>query len=300
VADAFCVVGVKSLKLVRAIREAGKHVIYFDKGYLRHRGPDRVWEYWRIAINDHHPTDYITKAKHRSRRWEFIAKQRAIRPETWRPEGGHIVFAGSSEKYHAFVGLKDPTSYAERVIAQLKKHTWEEAVEVPGAAYSPRAQSINDVLVGAHCLVTNGSNSSWDACLAGVPSLVLGQAIARPISSTSIEDIEKPYLATQEEKLQWFSNIAWCMFTEAEMEAGLAWKALRPQLLGEVFDDNDIDDVAIRGIRAKKADLKKMGLWNNKPWKKDRPKLSKEEQRRNKPFTKVKLADYWKAKESES
>ena len=58
-AEAVCMVGVKSLKLFRQMRAAGKHVIYLDKGYFRHRGPTRTWEYWRVAVNDHHPTSYV-------------------------------------------------------------------------------------------------------------------------------------------------------------------------------------------------------------------------------------------------
>jgi hypothetical protein len=307
-ADAVCMVGVKSLKLFRQMRDAGKHVIYFDKGYFRHRGPGRTWEYWRIAVNDHHPTDYITNVVHSSKRWDILAKRRAVEVRPWRDMQtagpGHVVYAGSSDKYHAFAGLPDPTSYAERIIGQIKKitdrpivyrpkPTWYEATAVDKATFSPRTQSIHDALHGAWCLVTNGSNSSYDAMLAGIPSVVIGKAIARPISSTDLADIEKPRLATKDERHQWLSNLAWCMFTEAEMAEGLAWQAIRPQLTGESFDETTVKSVASVGIRPSKAILKKTGQWA----KDGRTKRTKEEQRLQgiygsaKPFTKVRVKE---------
>lgn len=293
-----CMVGVKSLKLFRQMQRLGKRVIYFDKGYLRHRGPHRTWEYWRVAVDDHHPTGYVTDASHTPRRWNAIAKRRAIEVAPWRDMNtggpGVVVYAGSSEKYHAFAGLPEPTEYASGIIKKIKeitgriviyrpKPTWYDAVPVKGAQYSPRTASIEDALNQAWCLVTNGSNASYDAIIKGIPCIVLGNAIAKPISSHSLEYIEKPYLASQEEKMQWFSNLAWCQFTEAEMRAGLAWKAIKPQLDGGYLDDSELDDVAIGGIRPTKALLKKAGVWGKA---KNKPFRTKTEQRQRKPFKK--------------
>ena len=299
--DAFCVVGVKSLKLVSQIKAAGKHVIFFDKGYFRHRGPNRTWEFWRIAVDGHHPTHYVAMARHSSLRWDKISGRRAVAPKSWREDGGHIVYAGSSEKYHRFVGLKDPTEYAKDVISELKKitnrlivyrpkPTWEAAEPVDGANFSPRTDSIHDALQGAWCLVTNGSNASFDAIIEGVPCVVLGEAIAKPISSQYLQDVENPYLASDDERQQWFSNLAWCMFTEQEMSIGLAWQVIKPQLFGNMVDENALEFVAGRGMRPSKALLKKTGQWQ-KDKNKGKTKRTKEEQRRVKPFKKGKKRD---------
>jgi hypothetical protein len=292
-AEVVCMVGVKSLKLFRKMRGQGKQIIYFDKGYFRHRGAGRTWEYWRVAINDHHPTSYIATAKHTPLRWEKTAARRAIAPKGWRESGSHIVYAGSSEKYHNFAGLTDPTEYAKDVIRRLSKltdrkviyrpkPTWFDAVPILGTTFSGRMQSIWDVLQGAWCLVTDGSNASFDAVIEGIPNIVIGNAIAKPISSQDIAWIERPWLASDEEKNQWFHNLAWCQFTEAEMTDGLAWDTLRPQLSGDFVDESQLKAVAGYGwSRPSKALLKKTGQW-----KKKKPKRTKEEQRRTKPFTK--------------
>lgn len=297
-ADAVCLVGVKSLKLFRLLRKEGKHVIYFDKGYFRHRGPGRTWEYWRVAANDHHPTSYMTKAKHTSERWDIIAGRRRVELKPWRaPDNvGAIVYAGSSEKYHEFAGLTDPTTYANDVIAKVKKltprqviyrpkPTWYDAVPIKNSHFSPRTQSIQDVLTGAWCLLTNGSNASFDAMLAGVPSVVLGNAITRPLYSHRLEDVVDPKIPTDEERDQWLANLAWCMFTEEEMRDGLAWATIKPQLSGDVVDESSLSEVAgATTVRPSKAHLKAMGLWKKKD---RRPKRTKAEQRALKPFTKT-------------
>jgi hypothetical protein len=279
--DVFCIVGVKSHKLFRRIKDAGKHVVFFDKGYFRHRGPQRTWEYWRVAVNTHHPTDYVGRARHGEQRWLAISKRRVVRPKDWRA-GEHVIFAGSSEKYHNFCGLPNPTEYAADIVRQIKKHTnrmviyrpkptWMAAEPVRGASFSGRADNLYDLLQRAHCLVTNGSNAGFDAVLEGVPTIVLGEAITRPISSTDLRDVDNPYLAPYLDRDQWLYNIAWCMFTEAEMADGMAWQAVRPQLFGEVLDDSEIKIVAGQGMKPSKALLKKNGIWK-KAWKKAKQK----------------------------
>lgn len=296
-ADAVCLVGVKSLRLFQQMRRAGKHVIYFDKGYFRHRGKNRTWEYWRVCVNDHHPTLYMGNAKHLPDRWNTIAKRRGVEPKPWRaPDNcGPIVYAGSSEKYHAFAGLPEPTEYAAEIIKKLKdittrqviyrpKPTWYDAVPIKGSNFSPRTQSIQDVIPGAWCLLTNGSNASFDAILSGVPAVVLGNAIAKPISSQRLEDVVDPKIPTDEERDQWLANLAWCMFTEAEMKMGLAWDTIVPQFENGVLDETRLDVIAGKAMKPSKAQMKALGVW--KP-KKVKPKRTKEEQRRTRPFTKT-------------
>lgn len=295
--DVYCIVGVKSLKLCEQIKKAGKQFIFFDKGYFRHRIQGGMWEFWRIAVNDHHPTSYVGKAKHSPARWEHISQKRMIFAKPWREEGERVVYAGSSEKYHAFCGLPPPNEYAAEVVKALKgltsrplvyrpKPTWDDAKPVKGAAFSTRARSMYQELNNVWCVVTNGSNACFDAAIEGIPSIVLGKAIARSISSTSLCDVEHPRLATNAERNQWFANIAWCMFTEKEMAAGLAWKAIRPQLEGEIFDDRTTKEVAVGPVNPSKAQLKRLGLW-------EKSTKSKAEQRENRPFNKkrVKIGD---------
>lgn len=238
--DVACMVGVKSRELYRAHWRAGIHVVYLDKGYTRHTkpGPIKVWEYWRVALDAHHPTDDLFRTTHNDTR----ADELGLVFQPWRERGAHILLAGSSEKYHEFYGMKHPTAWAQRTVDELRKHTtreiiyrpkpsWREATPIKGARFN-REGSIDDALEGAWALVTHGSNAVFESVLAGVPTITLGPAVSSPISSHELTEIESPRLATMNERHQWLWNLAWWQWTMQEMAAGDAWKFLRPQIFG--------------------------------------------------------------------
>lgn len=229
--DCAAMVGVKARGLFELTRAQGTHVISLDKGYCRKT-------HWRVAVNAHHPVDYVGRARHQPDRWERLG----IDVAPWRSQGRHIIFAGASPKYHEFSGLPPPTEYAAGVVRRLKKLTereiiyrpkpsWKGAEPVDHATYSVHQKKMDDELRGAHALVTHGSNSCFDAMVAGVPSVILGDGVARPISSTAIEDAENPRLASNDERMQLLANLAYCQFTLDEFADGRAWSVLRPQII---------------------------------------------------------------------
>lgn len=233
-ADVAVMVGVKSARIWRANRDAGRTCVMLDKGYVRDRLPGSpVWKYWRVSVNAHHPTGTLMDVARPHDRLDALG----LEMKPW-SEGGHVVIAGSSAKYHAFHGLPHPTTYARRIVAELAgreivyrpKPSWREAVPIRGARYSTRPEGLEDALAGAGALVTHGSNACFEAVLAGVPCIVLGDAVARPISSTSLDDIEAPCLATDDERRQWLANLAYAQWTMAEFASGEAWAAIRPQM----------------------------------------------------------------------
>lgn len=237
-ADVCCMVGVKSRELFAAHYRIGVHTVMLDKGYTRHAvsGGVRAWEYWRVAVDAHHPTHYLERIARPFDR----AQRLGLTFAPWRKRGGHVLFAGSSQKYHHFYGLPDPTSYASKILKRLAKRTqrqlvyrpkpsWKDAVEIEGTTYS-REGSIDEALAGAHALVTHGSNACFEAVLRGVPCVVLGDAVAKSISSQAVEEIESPRLALNEERQQWLANLAYCQWTQVEMASGEAWAHIRPQI----------------------------------------------------------------------
>jgi hypothetical protein len=230
--DIGCFVGVKSKRLFDAHRAAGIHTLMLDKGYIRTRQAGaRVWEYWRIALDAHQPTDTtLMRAKMGPERWDGLG----LKIEPWRKHGRQIVIAGSSAKYHDFYGLPDPTTWARELFATIRQHSdrpviyrpkpsWKDAVPIAGTAWSGGDETIKDALWGAHCVITHGSNACFEAAIMGVPSVVLGDAVARPISSTDIASIERPEMGKRE---QWLHNLAWHQFTEDEMRSGLVWRVV--------------------------------------------------------------------------
>ena len=236
--DVAVMVGVKSIDLYRACQSAGIHIIMLDKGYQRHRQPGkRVWEYWRCAINAHHPTDTLMKIKRPRDRMEGVILQ----PWRTRTKRGHIAIAGSSAKYHRFYNLPDPTTWAIEVVREIRKHTdrriayrpkpsWHDAVPIPDTIYSGHNHPIGGVLEGAHALVTHGSNACFEAVQAGIPSVILGNGVAKPISSTDISEVERPLLATLGERRRWLASLAYCQWSVLEFKSGEAWATIRPQI----------------------------------------------------------------------
>jgi UDP:flavonoid glycosyltransferase YjiC (YdhE family) len=236
--DVACMVGVKSRELFRLHHKAGIPTIYFDKGYSRGKSNSPVagWEYWRVAINHHHPT-----ARLGERLPDDRLRRLGLHIQPWRRRGKRIIVAGSSAKYHEFYGLSEPTRYAEKLIAQLRelsgrpivyrpKPSWREAVPVDGAAFSRPPESLDNLLRGAHVLITHGSNSCFEAALAGIPSIVLGEGVAKPISSTKLEAVEAPFVASDRARRQWLAALAYWQWTHAEMASGQAWEFLGKEL----------------------------------------------------------------------
>lgn len=240
--DLACMVGVKNLELFRAYRKRGINVAYFDKGYVRrlHRtenGGEEWMEYWRVAVNAHQPVSYVEMAKCESSR----AKDEGLRLLPWRVSGEAILVDGSSAKHYAFHDLGDPTAVARETIDGLRKlsdrpiiyrpkPSWRGAVPIDGTEYST-GKDFRPAFARAHVLVTYGSNLCFDAVLAGVPCIVLGEGIARPISSTSIEDAERPRLASDDVRKQWLANVAWCQFSKYEIATGVAWPVIKDMIV---------------------------------------------------------------------
>lgn len=236
--DVAVMVGVKSRELWRQHTRAGITTVYCDKGYARHSRPDdlRGWEYWRTAVNGHQPTSKYRNNYPGDRLaaigWKF---------QPWREGGTHIVIAGSSQKYHDFYGLPDPTAYSSKLckmihnysrleIVYRPKPSWKEAVEIHGTRWSRENEGIEDVLRGAHCMVTHGSNACFEAVMLGVPCVILGEAVAKPISTTDVCEIAAPRLASGKERQAWLRFLAYQQWTMAEFASGLAWKTIRSQI----------------------------------------------------------------------
>lgn len=228
-----CVIGIKNAELIMRMQRAGQPFLYFDKGYNRRWHVTRP-EWWRVAVNAHQPTGYLSRLRFGAER----AISQGWRAKSWRSSGSHIVFAGSSAKYHEFYGLQEPNAYAASIIDRLRKLTkrrivyrpkpsWRHAVAIDGSQFVNQARhSIKDDLRGARALVTHGSAACLEAMLCGVPSIVLGDAIGAPISSSVLDSIGRPHLASPQERDQLLANLAHCQWSLTEIERGEMWDSL--------------------------------------------------------------------------
>lgn len=243
--DIAVVMGVKGISktCIAEHRMLGKTVIYIDKGYTRIKSEDPALsvKYWRISINAAQPLEYFQKIKRPKDRWKKTGFKVFPRQEK---TGNRIIFAGSSQKYCTFNRLGDATQYAKTVIKRASKSikdndfeyiyrpkpSWKEAVEIEGSTFSQSRCGIDVELRKAHVLITHGSNAAMDAIRYGVPTLVLGDAIVKPIAMTEYSQLRKPTFPTDEERFQLFYDLAYCQWTVEEFESGEAWETIEEQI----------------------------------------------------------------------
>jgi len=236
--DVICMFGVKSNLRWKAHRAEGSTLIMFDKGYSRdgNTGASKKWEYFRFSVNDHHPTRFLMERDFPEDRWNALGL--TIRP--WRQQGEHIIIVGSSAKYHAFYDLPEPNEYAAKLAEQIRqknnreiiyrpKPSWELARPIPGTIFSNRGP-IDPALKDAWAIVTHGSNSCFEALMAGIPCVVLGNAIGRPISSTRLQDVKDPLMLEDPARLRLFSALAYHQFTNTEFATGMPWEIMQEEI----------------------------------------------------------------------
>ena len=222
------IVGVKSWKMAQACNAANTPYLYFDKAYNR----DKAW--WKISYGSHQPTWWIDKLAYGDDR--RLAQGWDVAPWRAKNDDGHILIAGSSAKYHRFFDLLDPTEYWSDVVRQLQaltrrkilyrpKKSWHDATPLLGTEFS-KVDLIKDDLAGAHAMITNGSNSCFEALTLGIPAIVLGQGFTLPISSESVGSVLDPYEAPYEDRIEILNNLAYCQWSMVEIAEGDFWQTI--------------------------------------------------------------------------
>lgn len=245
--DIAITVGIKqqSKKIMDAYFAAGKHVLYVDKPYIRKRREDidlRVMTHYRFALDCFQPLDYFQDKPRPSGRWDALE----IELEPQKTGGKYIIFAGSSEKYSVWNHIPHPTLFAKTVIEDIQtcvpgvpimyryKPSWKNAVKIPGTIHSKSKIKIEMELRKARGLVTHGSNAALDAIFAGVPAVVFGDGIAKPMSTSLIDLGKEPYFPNDNDRFQWACDLAYCQWDFDEMASGAMWDDIKNQLpLGE-------------------------------------------------------------------
>lgn len=241
--DVACFFGVKgkSRRIMDDYLAVGKSTLYLDKGYTRSKGRNGHTEYTRISVNASDPLAYMMDQKRSPERWQRLGieleERRAGR-------SGHILLCTSSAKFHEFHKLKEPTRWAgeiahdmatimnnERLIVYRPKPSWKGATPVERTLFTTGATPIKDALKGCHIVVTYGATAAADAIFAGVPALVLGNAVARPVAETKIGALEDPTWPTLDKRMRWASCLAYCQWSIDELESGEAWEHLKAEIL---------------------------------------------------------------------
>jgi hypothetical protein len=124
----------------------------------------------------------------------------------------------------------DLETWLEQTLAEIGAHTDREVVIRRKQGRSTR---INDDTIemalddDIYCLITYSSIAAGEAILHGKPAITLGPNAAASVCSTSIAEIESIRRPSLDEIQAWAQHMAYCQFTEAEMQDGTAWGILQ-------------------------------------------------------------------------
>lgn len=238
----------------RALKDytaAGKHCLLFDKGYMLRS------QYMRVSVDSWQPLKYFQRFFRSHDRLNQIMSGKggeAFKIEAYKPHDPdkRILIAGVCQAHSNFHDLGNTNDYHTEVYNRLRplsarkivyrpNPSWytrhhEEYRPIDGAVLSEPATPFRDELLRSHFLVTHGSSAAFVALASGVPIMVLGEGIARPMAMTEKNfdegSIHAPFFPSERDRMQFFADVAYCQWTHEEYRSGEAWASIRMALAG--------------------------------------------------------------------
>jgi hypothetical protein len=219
-------IGGMSKEIHDAYRAAGKHVVFFDKGYMRGR-------YLRVAVNAFQPLDQLYEVKRPLDRFERLG----VKPCKYEVRGECILFDGASNKFCLWKNLGDWIEWGKKTVDLVCRYTTYPVIYRPRPSHnnelvtfdkiSPSFASLEEDFKRTRVCVSYGGNIGWDCAVAGVSHFAIGDSIARPISETDFIRVGDPYTPTDEERLEWFAQVSYWQWTLQELASGEAWRYIK-------------------------------------------------------------------------
>lgn len=236
--DVACCFGVKGFaaKFIRDHHRAGKRSLFFDKGFVRSSmgGPTG---YTRVSLDGFMPFPFLD-VPHTEDRWKAL--NMPLLPPRAQREGDVIVVAGSSQKYCDFHNLGDANGYFARLVRIVKENTgshlpiiyrpkpsWTEYVPIENTTLSRPPETLASLLPRTRLLVTHGSHAAVDAVIAGVPVLVWGPGIMKPISVSELSSFASPEAINASKRLRLLKKMANWQWKLSEIQSGAMWEYIR-------------------------------------------------------------------------
>jgi hypothetical protein len=220
--------------VIAAYRAAGKRTLMLDKAAIRKKGRSR---HYRVLL-DGGTSLSLTQKRRPSDRWEAMD----IGLQPWSKKGEAVVYATNSQLVHDFWRLTPVEDLAAETVGEIASRApGREIVYRPkpqniefkpieGARLSLKPERIEDILRGAHCLVTHTSHCSIDALIAGVPVICLGPNPAQQLAGRSLELLTDPPIPDDRARHQFFCNLAYCQWSREEIESGEMWAFIKGEL----------------------------------------------------------------------
>ena len=135
--------------------------------------------------------------------------------------------------------LGDHLKWGQKMVAKIRQHTKLPVIYRPRPSHNPignvegayTSQLILNVeMKRARIVVSHGGNLGWDAIIAGKPHFAIDVSIARPVSETDWEKLDKPFVPDNYVRRQWMANVCYCQWSLDELADGSAWRVIREQL----------------------------------------------------------------------
>lgn len=207
-------------EIIRQHQAAGKRVLILEKGFVKRD------EYFHIGWNGLNGRADFCNAGMSSDRWDKLG----VKLDNWqvdRPEWT-IVVCGQVP-WDASVQHSDHVEWCQETLAILRAGTARHLVFRPHPAVAGRidygvpgvevsTEPLDEVLSGAHAVVTFNSNSAVEAVIRGVPVFVSDQgAMVKDVANWQLADIERPVKPPRQ---QWAADLAYTQWNLTEMARG--------------------------------------------------------------------------------
>lgn len=255
----------KTREVVDAYRALGRRTIILDKGAIRFRNRST---HRRVYLDGGTALAYLNRFRRRDpSRWQAFGCELApMREEVPR---AHIVYANNSQKVHDYWRLGSAEELAEQTVKQLQKMAPTRKIvfrpkpraldfrEIEGAELSLKPHTIEDALVGAHCLVTHTSHCTVNALMMGIPVVALMPNPAKNVAGKFIEQALAPPIPSEEDRYSFFCNMAWAQWSPDEFKDGTMWKFMRREM--ELTLPQEDEPTGVR----RKEDVNDDGLRND-------------------------------------
>lgn len=212
-------------------KDAGRHVIHIDAGYLRPQ------EYCKVSVDAFHPTDYFRNISRPPDRFKRLGLD--LKP--WKENLlRHVLVVNDHPMYGECWYRIDMAAWAKKIARRVKGRTvrpvlwypvgreWmrQQDLATEWAEVCGRSAILDELLQTAHSVVVFTSSVALQALLEGVPIFVYGDdCVARSMAGDP-RWIERPRCPDDAERLQFFSDLAYVQWTRQEMWAGECWEAL--------------------------------------------------------------------------
>ena len=138
------------------------------------------------------------------------------------------------------MGIEEPTTYTKNIVKEIGQFTDRPIIYRPKPSWNAKQEVEGTIFLGdnkikyhellkkdLYCVITHTSNAALEANFYGIPTIVLGEAIAKPVSSTKLDEINNIYRPTLEEKHSLGRSLSYFQYRIEEVKDGVMFDNLK-------------------------------------------------------------------------